>query len=1218
MKRLFFSKITGVTASLTVILLTLFLIIPTQAQPTNQWCLYSDEDMGSNGCAPIDEDFTQETCEGLAEHRILDYDCSAYNLICCCLDGAQIKTYGPICDEKDGRTEGLQENCADACFPVYYAFELVATVYFPTDPAIMPHSDSLANGDYTLLGPGGQEIKSGKFFDGNLLIELNEGSYSLKIEATRVVGEDTEKCQLTESNIKVEENKDLGNLFLDCEISDSGDSDDTDPECVPDWVTVWENQPLQCGKLISVHDNNECGENYPIQEGEIIDCPTLPDPIMCGNGVLNEGQQCEILDEGTYLFPDGFGDCTDYTNNFGEYFTAGNLRCTSQCIVDTSQCIICPNTEEGCTSSLYCVECPICQGAPVCQDTCTVDDDLPLSLSRVFQNQIGIRLDWSGLRELCDGGNIEILRCIDSSEEFDGCTPSVSLTNPSPANLGSYFDTDFEENHYGKNACYKIKLSLLANGEVIELESITVCERIPHQECLNKGDENFCEDTTTIGQCVQGLLTSESCEGDKRCVNPSHQESARCVDVDFCDRCSGPFGLFSYTHWIDSECTTQNLLNNNCFREDYSIKQTLKGKFNSCAYVTSCYDYRTWHSCEEDLCDFDFECEWNPFTEQDELGIGICRPSNEEEQNCNACDYNPAFGGFCSRDLCMLYGDCYYNTDPKGEFIVDNYFCNNKHEVGCETFNTEQECEGGQELDINVIYDLFAAGYQRIDGSHEITNPSNDALNLGKCVWTGQECVRDASFRKSHTSNILSLTSDCNSPLSKQSFRCLTNFDEPETTIYVAGEPLETDQTYSTRQFRELMQVLVSYNPSTTYFSLSKDEGIYPSRQYVPFINQIINELGEDDGGEYYLNYYSITRPSNNLEIVKSKKINLLTTLPITISHQISSSYVPYADMVLSNVSFTIESTIQEFTCTAKLVDQSMEVIDETILTKITTNGELFWNYYFLEDGLYNFQVTCWDIYDQLTEENYNVELNEDITLSNPTPRMETFKPGTINLRIESISGADCSYKSIFPHEVNIEGVFTQTGGTTHTTSINVQDEGVYIIKPTCVFDEDEEGNYPQGVGDDGVFEGNHGDNFIFGIDNTAPTIVLYDLDTIEQYDNTTVKSSLDLRFECYHSLENLIYGFIDLSSPCEETLNAELVLKDPFSGDEESSDSFTFSSGQTSSFTAPETFLLTYLKITSLDELGNEELQEFFLNLRDLTYQMPEIIICDPLQEDC
>ncbi|MCC7574057.1 hypothetical protein KO361_00495 [Candidatus Woesearchaeota archaeon] len=1134
----------------------------------------------------------------------------------------------------------------------------------PTSPSIT----------YSLKNTENIVVKTGILTQDNKITDISEGTYNLELITNFRLSNNHYSCKGEKNNIQIEKNEEesitltctlTGNY--DCEedetctlICEEGyelsgndcvpeDGDPTTPsDCIPQWSIQWEYPLNQCGTG-TIIVTNTCGmSNQELadagvpQSVEPVLCPEDPsdpeDLETCGDGELQDHEECEYRGPNGPIFRNG-NTCAEYYNNPNQ---VGNLICTNYCKIETSFCDVCPTMPSGCSSSLQCNQCSVCAEAPLCKPVCSIErlNDFRINapIIPIFNEVIGLRFSWT-IDNHCNS-TIKIRRCI-SQEANTNCAPAITGTELTsiPATNSPYLDTAFEPQHGGKDVCYQLTYRERIEGQLVTKQTEIVCQKLPHFECLNNGGANFCYDTITPASCNSntGQLNLGSECTNAVCVNPSIMNGqiingeAWCLNVEICDSCSGPFGVYSYqSETFDADCDFRTTLA--CFREDYSNRQTIKGKYNPCSDIQSCYDYKTEYTCEQNTCGTVGlnDCEWNPLTTNNELGIGVCRPINEEERDCKACDENHLFGEHCPEYLCNLYGDCYYNAEPEktsNAFIVNQYYCNNKYEVGCETYNDKEECEGNSEYELDVSYSLLISGsFARISGTHNILAESNDPLTLKKCVWNGETCVRDASYQKEYRTqeNMHYLESDCEN--NKQSIECLTNFENPNTTIYIGAEEMQ-NKTYSLWQLTHVLGINTSEQVKHTYFSLNKTNNEYPKMVQQIFRNNV-NNLELDNPTQYFLRYYSMDE-SNNLEQIKTKRIMLLPELNISISHNIVGAYLEEAQQVVSNltVTTTTQTPSYEFLCKAELLleDQDEYLPIGEKITRTSNDGQIIWDSYkSLVDGQYFFNVTCWDEYQRGYHEIKPILISMDDTITDPTPRGVTLpRNPDLEVSIRTKENADCELifeKNVSNGENHELGdsinLIASQGGKLHTNNIDASIEGVYILRPKCTFT----GTIPQGVPDNGEFIGNNGDLVYFAIDKTPPQLRLIDVnktiynedqEPVDYTNSTIAKNSIELLFECNKTIPGLVQGPRDLSSPCAQPITYEIIHNKGF-GDE-LKETNTVSFGQGFTVTAPTTFTNIYLNVTVSDLVGNTKNHRIFLNLRsDALQGMPQIIIYD------
>ena len=1196
-----------------LVLSILFFTPQTDAQNndlTQEYCVTISQ------CVPMNAGMTPQLCEDNNGIIITQqqYNQGACDSICCCLQFDSEVMPRAYCMEQYPNA-GIEEldpglTCEQIC-----SATTPADRYNLTAEITGPDNQLIQLGEYTLYFADGQERTSGEFTNGQVtMTNLLPLQYTLRVQTDIHTNNILYECA-KETQVQITDS----NLEIAVQIQDQHCEQITDPEppqpplCTSVWI--YEFTLSGCGNVTAVYDLNECDEptSQPTyQVGDEVECIDLPGGL-CGNNVLDEGEQCEVINNQT-VYASGIQSCLDLNHD------GGILRC-SNCVIDESFCITCPEDPAGCFGNSQLCECAECQGTSLCTDEqeCEEGTELTLTVNRVFQQVPGLRIDWQ-TSDLCmQGASVKIFERKCGLDE-DSCNPINVLEDAEslPADNTPYIRTGFDPSDFNRLFCYKIELTA-QNGVLLNSTPPPVCARLPHPLCIGKPDgTQFCHGNQRV-ECIGGLLHEMGgCDAGQQCINPANRPPF-CVSPELCDACSGPYGVFGFLMYdqldfqVDGYSCEDSEIENICFREDFAKTKSAFGRFNQCGEVRSCYDYVTQGSCERNACDMlggePSACEWTPY-EQGELGFGVCKPTDADLQDCNACDKN-APGGFCSREMCALYGDCYYNENPEGDYAVDKYYCNNKHEVGCETFNTPQECHGGSTLNIDIQYQDFKPA----SGTHQIITPSQNELNRQICVWSEDKCIRDADF----TTPLMPGLSDCR----KNDKYCLLDFTPPVTNVTIRGEPIMSGGTYSTRQlYSQALQVLVS-ETARTRFSIIRENQLgnqdyeYPNRTFQNFAWHIHQNIHEGDGGNYVIAYYSKDL-ANNLELVQYKTLNLLTQLIININHEIThTEYYMSSGTVLTDIEIRINSPQDSYTC-----EGTLKNLKETIglkRTKSTNNRNLLFEYALLEDGDYVFQAECYDEYFQRKNMNYTFTISEDNILSNPSPVMEALSNRTVTISIESESEADCEYIDRGNLNLGMHGQFTSKetlsdGRVRHKATITPPRDGVYIFQPACDFQDSNIGYYL----------GNAGDFISFGIDHSAPTLKVYDTaqglpDTPVEYDaSLNPEESLTLQFRCDDSQEILQYaGAFDFSFGCKD-MHYRLEHTFPFQGITQLNETGMLESGDIKTFTAPDQFAIVNLKINVSDKGGNYQMHNIRLRLRSLQYESPTVEICNPETEIC
>jgi hypothetical protein len=1200
---------------LILITLTLvFFVFQAQAEANQNIDKYCRTD---RSCVPFTGDLTDEVCvislEGIPIlANVYEEQCP---VACCCgLDPEGLYTKG-YCAEQEGEyKEDINNN--------EYCIAICSGIDSYTITAQIKHvSGEVAIGTYHLSGDNTAVI-SGSITGGNLVItNVLPNNYTLTITSRKKVGEIYYNCEHVIDEIEITQNTQLDDIIIPHEDCQADSTTSPQPvECVSNWYYEFSHDG--CGEVLSVTDRTGCNPptSEPMyEEGDVIKCLDFDDSFLsCGNNKLDTGEQCDIVN-GIHMFAGG-RTC----QSLG--YIGGVLRC-SNCFIDENSCTNCPQQGQECISSLQC-NCPGCAEEIFCTNPLVCDETnvLTLQIKKLYAQEAGLRLEWNAITECLDNSKISIFKnkCAPRSNSCTVNTNDANFVNDViPANIKSYNDYDFEEgitNYY----CYKILLTT-QDGKI--LPPAEYCERLPDPVCVGKPNgEYFCDQNDKV-ICNEGISSRNQCEEGERCLNPSNAE-AKCVSEDICDSCSGPFGMFGFTifksQFIKNNMACSETENEKiCFREDFSDALTAFGRLNHCADVNSCYNYKTKGSCERNVClESTGECQWSSLN-NNELGIGVCIPEDIEKQNCNLCDINSPFN-YCTEEMCALYGDsCYYNAEPdktsSNSFIINRYYCNNEHEVGCETYNNEIECLGGTSLSIDIIYQSREDRLIPTSGTHRKLRESNDILKRGICVWTGNACIRDADFTTVHIPGI----SDCD----YRDKKCLTDFTPPITNVTINGNEIVEGATYSTWQlYNQPLSVSRSKPVEYTRYSIGRDY-FYPNMTFNQFA-QYARSL--EEGGRYVIAYYSKDN-AKNLEEIKRFNINLLTSLDIDVTHQITPKYYPNERIILSNLTLFIESEQNEYECEGKLYlfeGEEGKLMDREVIRKRTTTGDMNWTYGFLADGQYTFKIDCTDEFGQKHESEHEIEIDEDNTLSDPYPKGDTLKTQDVTISIISSSEATCTYRGEGPSH-NMQGTFNRApiseGRYNHTALIRNLEQGIYIFRPICIFTDSEIGEY----------EGNNGDLIYFGVDTTAPEIKIYDLDLgvsarVRYNESDLPTRTLTLEFEC-EDKPDLRYGQRQFNFGCEKEIQYRITHKNFTRGIQPGGQVFLqatqqeitkeqgiIKTGDTKTFTAPNEHVKITIYLTTKDKGGNSQTHNYNLRLRNATYEDPIIFICEPETEEC
>ncbi len=293
------------------------------------------------------------------------------------------------------------------------------------------------------------------------------------------------------------------------------------------------------------------------------------------------------------------------------------------------------------------------------------------------------------------------------------------------------------------------------------------------------GWQTFCSqdqgaDPQTIYSCDDtNQITSRSCQsrGATFYCAPVSANTADCKDAGVCGsqaQQADPFGLY---HSRDSCYGTNNPVNGNAanfcyFDSQYTIADTCL----SCVGIESCFDYKSQDACEVNSC-FTQACQWvdgaanqqplvldygnilpNSIPVKQETGAGYCVPSNyEKTDQCGLCSPGGELfeNGLCTAEVCANLGACFSNQPgvPYAATGISNdlSYCAScpeepTQDASCYSYNTELECTGGIEGDLNtrrndegfLAYSQDTCGWQRCSWQ-----TSSDQYSPGSCVKDG-------------------------------------------------------------------------------------------------------------------------------------------------------------------------------------------------------------------------------------------------------------------------------------------------------------------------------------------------------------------------------------------------------------------------------------------------------------------------------------------------
>ena len=705
-------------------------------------------------------------------------------------------------------------------------------------------------------------------------------------------------------------------------------TDCDDPDCSDDSYCTEGQTYTKCGDGVVQQPNyagvnEECESDNECTGSEVCDtsiCECILDSSgsTCGDRVINGTERCELgvdrnlWDCGGITAPSevrcnqncmcifNTGDCgngelesrehCDFDLNYDLYTetVSGSICGATQCINPEQPGGCLCTTTEKCGNGEKDVgeQCDIgvgnqsrCDFANCMYNDCSIAEMTP----RLDNESIagGIKLLWDTGCDKDDPSEYKINEC--SSTPPDNCNPVPIVVTSSKEYTYPISDS--------LNHCFSVT-SVYDTLE--EYDSNIICtNNTKPVDCTSDEGDLFCSGSKNISNCVQGTVkTEQECPSSYTCIDyPQSEGDAQCIFQSVCDECNGWFEMFSandsrHVDYIQDNIPGRPLCSviPTCYI-DYTL--TSVDKYYGCDNISTCYGYKSKEACGENSCQID-GCDWASSDKFNEFGVGVCRPTDVEEQDCGVCDTYSLnnFYGNCNRDYCFLFGEeCYYDESPQdyNDLYYTNRGCVEKSEMACEYYTTEDDCIGIGVNAVNSKLDVNWGFKDNLDNSTTAVNPnsgtnehtkSNDVLEFGACVWDGQSCFKDGNGNKkrecligSHDNKIVKNLNDCRNDMSP-----------PSTSIFPANI-VKKDLSIPFTVFDEK-----SPTGNTLYFNIvKKDDGCYPD-----YLNKKVVLKTEDSGiityvmnvsEEYKLCYFAEDK-NLNFEEVQSKIINVDATLP--------------------------------------------------------------------------------------------------------------------------------------------------------------------------------------------------------------------------------------------------------------------------------------------------------------------------------------------------
>ncbi|MBU1854401.1 MAG: carboxypeptidase-like regulatory domain-containing protein, partial [Nanoarchaeota archaeon] len=481
----------------------------------------------------------------------------------------------------------------------------------------------------------------------------------------------------------------------------------------------------------------------------------------CGNGKIESGEECDPGETTAFCdincqlsIPETCGD---------EKFDSQYEECDS-----SATDLVSPM----CLSSSY----SGCNDDCTCERVCDEDETAPTALSlSLVPEEPAIMITWD-LPNTCGNlfDKIVVKRC-----DGNSCTPTI-LGEYLPAS--QIFLKDESDIQPNINYTYVVGMKYKNdNTRYSGMKSITTGD----DDCMKPHKDAFCVlGKKDLFKCDEDLEYASKSECAGYCFITSPDNDDICIGSGECDRCSSLYGMYSefalslpasYENWFvsfkespetdfESKSCVELTIENVCFSQRTNKSVDV---LDSCANVTSCYDYKSESLCDGNPCgkfnEEEYECEWTDYDSGSDFKLGVCSPNTVEEQNCSFCKTNNPIFPVCDKELCGLFGTCYF-SELNNYYLSDDGYpdCKGLLDTSCRDYDNEEDCEGEQHFTLNA------------DNSDLTTG--NDFFGFGKCKWDDgkRQCYKDADDNADHVPNSQeSNIRDC----LLEDFVCQTDFE---------------------------------------------------------------------------------------------------------------------------------------------------------------------------------------------------------------------------------------------------------------------------------------------------------------------------------------------------------------------------------------------------------------------------------------------------------
>lgn len=713
-----------------------------------------------------------------------------------------------------------------------------------------------------------------------------------------------------------------------------------------------------------------------------------------------------------------------------------------------------------------------------------VCEESQLPFASAVRGEKAVQLSWNSMGD-CDS-QINYIEINKSSPDGSNELISISGAATNYVDYNVNWETDYKYSlvyHYLYSGKKETEEKAIGNAGMSICEGKYEGDQFCYQTNVTECDANNYPSTETTCSNIGAFGST--------CVETS-STTAECRVAGACDATAqySLFGMFydkEYIHSSLNSCYYSyvgsndiNTKETNCY---YDYSSTNIDSCYDCSNLNSIYDYKSKDACEEDRCgSYDILNSWdNPYSysivdeptwmnlELGELGRGLCYQHDYDSSgNCDLLEDDIFTTLENSEEVCRALGNCYSNITSNNCQECNYSYSGTK----CEDFTTKETCVGTSELggEHNTSW----------DDTNWLLSTSNDACHLGLCMWNGTRCVKDGDANKAYDCEGITNLNDLE--------ECQKDYQRPN--INLTNTYLSTAQDY----------FYFKANEEISNLTLRIDGKEINNNTLNSNTFFIENTLDIEDG-LYNVSYYGDDKHHNRMD--GKTKLMYVDYTPPNITIFLNATY----DEVNENTKVKVQLYSYEY-AVCDFTFEGEGVSGTTYENVVVDEGIKELNEETLEDGFYNFEYSCVDLYGNLAEGSRIIWLdnNRKIIPLKPAPyeRVNYNQDEEFVFSIQTLDETTCtleSNKNFIQENIpedNIYDMFTSDNyAHTFTTKLN---EYVYGITYTCtdIHDSPEGGigisQYEQKVDTETI---------TFYNDNTAP-VTTFEISSDEPFYNET------------------------------------------------------------------------------------------------------------------